>query len=575
MVNKPLILLLSVPTDPPTQASPFETKVRLILLTLILSLGTAPLPSIALRSMTSARQLLLLALVGGLTSCEIPSGSTPHGEPSTNRLALSASHLVAAGRHRRIVVNYDINAQQYQIFGIDPKNWIDFRFDYADQPGSQIDAMLFCLDGGNIVHYPSKVLPMTSSERALRWLNAGQDILKVAIAAAQERGIEAFYSHRMNGSDRLPNGQPAPIPLKEQHPEWLLDGVWWEPGFWNFAVPEVRAHKLAVLRELAENYELDGIDLDFCRTPPFLPIGHAWKHRDDLTELLRNVRRTFQEVAAKRGRPLLLSVRVTTSVAGCHYDGIDIETWIREDLVDLIIIGTHSIDVDLASFQRITAGTHVQLYPCMDDEAHAPDGYRRPGIEVERGIFTNWWQQGADGVATFNWANASVEACAAVGYPAGPPSHGQAYREIGDPETLRYKNKTFVVPRKFGGGWRIPWTIYANNNVESPLPALLPGGELPVVLAMNVGDDLNTDAHRVHAVELRVLLSDSTPEDDVEVKLNGLSLPQVRATPDGWCTFVAEPTDFALGRNLIHVRRPKSQRSVAVEKVEAHVQYAD
>ena len=487
---------------------------------------------------------------------------------------LSQRHLDALNRRRRVVVNYDIHIAQDQVFGMDVDKWVAFRFAYADQPGSQIDSMWFCLDGGNVVHYPSKILEMTESKRFKIWTDAGVDILNVAVKAAHKRGLEAFYSHRMNGSDRHPDGTPRRIPLKDAHPNWLLDGVWWEPGFWNYAVPEVRAHKLAVLRELAENYDLDGLDLDFARTPPFLPIGAQWEHRDFLTGFVRQVRAMTQEVAAKRGRPLLLSMRTAATPQGCHYDGIDIETWAREQLVDIIMLGTHSIEVDLAEFRRIIDGTNIKLYPCMDDAAHAPDGYRWPGIEVERGIFANWWHQGADGVATFNWANASNAACAAVGArQTGPETHGVAYLEIGSSSSLRHRDKTFVVPRRYGGGWNIPWLLYTNINFEAPLPKPLPGGETPVPLQIYVADDLARFADRIATLELRVLLTGAAKDDDVEVKLNGALLTNLRVSADGWRTFFPRPRQFVHGRNLLYLRVPRAKSMAMIEKLEVSVRY--
>jgi len=39
----------------------------------------------------------------------------------------------------------------------------------------------------------------------------------------------------------------------------------------NFAEPAVRAQKLALIRELRENYDLDGLELDFLRFEQLLP----------------------------------------------------------------------------------------------------------------------------------------------------------------------------------------------------------------------------------------------------------------------------------------------------------------
>ena len=196
---------------------------------------------------------------------------------------------------------------------------------------------------------------------------------------SHKRGIEAFYTHRLNGFDGEWSAdgkliRPIPLPMKDEHPDWLLEWTWGPGKLWNFATEGVREYKVAVLRELAENYDFDGIDINFARHPPSLPIGHQWEHRDAMTDFVRSVRLALQEVAQKRGRPVLLSVQLPSTVPGCHYDGYDVETWVQQNLVDIIVIGTHSFDVDLEGFRRITHGKDIKLYPCMDDAGHPPSG---------------------------------------------------------------------------------------------------------------------------------------------------------------------------------------------------------
>ena len=97
------------------------------------------------------------------------------------------------------------------------------------------------------------------------------------LEATHERGIEAFFSHRMNGGDNDPMYVPgvgtimdgvvqgggeigdAPsvnrVPLKEEHPDWLFHTSWSTNGWWNYAVEGVRDHLLTRLLEVAEGYD--------------------------------------------------------------------------------------------------------------------------------------------------------------------------------------------------------------------------------------------------------------------------------------------------------------------------------
>ncbi|MFN0051792.1 MAG: family 10 glycosylhydrolase [Planctomycetales bacterium] len=499
---------------------------------------------------------------------------------------LSAAHRAAVNRRRRIYVNndvgYDAVAMGPKLTPIKPEEWIASRFSAFDQPGSQVDCVGWCLDEGNIAAYPSQVIPELQYPTLLRWRSQGVDIAQRIVDESHRRNLEVFWEHRLNGADREADvTTPARHPLKDQHPEWLIEGGWWKPGLWNFAIPEVREYKLAVLREVAARYDLDGLNLDFGRHPPFLPTGRQWEQREALTDFVRQVRLMLLEVAERRGRPFLLSVRVADTVPGCHFDGLDVETWVRQRLVDMIIIGTRSIQVDLSGFKRITEGSHVKLYPCIDQH-HSPDGYHAVASpEFLRGVAANWWQQGADGIATFNFWNELPSAGKMIG-TTGPLRDGQsvhalAYKEIGDPKQLAAFDKWFVVSRRYGGGFYDRqgnrWDDYTNLNHQAPLPLTL--GADPTWVEVSVADKLAAQTNQVERIELRLQLSAATEPDKVAVKFNGIKL-QDPAIQDVWWTYSLTPRQTAQGRNLLTLDASKSgggEKPIALEKVEVHVKY--
>ena len=232
----------------------------------------------------------------------------------------------------------------------------------------------------------------------------------------------------------------------------------------------------------------------------------------------------LQGVAQKRGRPFLLSVRVADTVPGCHFDGFDIESWVEQNLVDMIIIGTRSVQVDLAGFKQVVRDRHVKLYPCIDQH-HSPDGYHAvPAPEFLRGVAANWWHQGADGIATFNFWNELPDAAKRIGSSGplanGQSVHAQAYREIGDPAQLASLDKWFVVARRFGGGFydRLGnrWNDFTNLNHLAPLPQVL--GADPAWVDLYVADDLHDRAAAIERLELRLLFSPQVDAQRVRVR---------------------------------------------------------
>jgi hypothetical protein len=475
------------------------------------------------------RDFLKSAVVGGggvLASSALAAGSRG------GTVQLSAKHRAAVDRRRRIVVQYDCHGQM----GVDFDRWIDYRFNYADQPGTQIDALWWDLGRlGNVV-YPSKLLnPFDNHEGFKRWSDQGIDLVGRLVEETKKRNLECFWHHRVSEVDLRQDGKGAawkdvPDPLKQAHPDWTLK-CWWPHGLWDFTVSEVRRLTVESLREVAERYDFDGIQLDFARHVPCLPLGHQWEFRRHVTDLVRSVRHMLLEIEHRRGRPFLLAAKVPRNLTGCRIDGFDVEAWASENLIDILTLGSRSMDVDIAAFRRITSGRNIKLQPCFDDH-HTTDGYRYAPIDVLRGVFGNWWQQGADSVCTFNWSNAPPDVQRQFGddYQPGPHSHQQACQEVGSVETLQFKDKVFPVERR--GGY--PWAEgYFNRNDDAPLPAKLARNGQPTEFRLRISDDVAACADRVKNVWLRVVLFGANDNEAVEASLNGVSLPLLARDP-GW-----------------------------------------
>ena len=552
--------------------------------------------------------LLILAVVG--------SGTAPglRAEAAAEPVRLSAEHIAAAGRDRRIIINFDTISGDRRFGGRDPAELVKWKFHVIDAADVQIDSVWWCWGEGNQSPWPSSIMPLYDSEGYRQWKEQGIDIAAIFAQESRKRGIESFYNYRINGSDN-DLGPFSKIPMKLKHPEWLIH-TWPGPvGLWNYAIPEVRRYKLSILREIAERFDYDGISLDFARVCPVLPPGKAWAHRDKMTDFLREFRSITQEVAHRRGRPLLVGARIPENLQGCHFDGLDIETWVREGLVDVLALGIRSFDVDIAAFRRITAGTHVKLYPSVDDH-HASDGYATPPIDIYRGVAANWWRQGADGIQTFNFNHAPDFPFREVW-----ETHLTAYREIGSPGTLHRKNKRFVVQRRGGGhgptvipnpqDWTTPRWMYFNTNMLAPLPAPLANdGKADTLLTVAVADDLGADRQHLERLRLRLLLSDPAAKEltkeerlpEVRVATIGhpegrlLNIPPARGienliearlnnavlgkpSPEGgWLVFDRLPPElFAVGPNLVGLRltvpRPKAAEPILIEKLEVEVRY--
>ncbi|MFA5205719.1 MAG: hypothetical protein WC708_15085 [Lentisphaeria bacterium] len=442
-----------------------------------------------------------------------------------NASELSPAHRAAVNRRRRILIQYDA-MDPNTLLGTDFAAWLKFRFHYLDDPGSQADSIIWDVGWGNCAVYPSRVLPPNPNRAFGRWWEAGIDFVGRLVDETHQRGLEAFWNHRISEVDIRPElglEMRERFSVKAEHPDWVLKTWWWQ-GLWNLASPGLRAYKVAILRELAEQYDFDGFQIDFSRHLPCLPVGRQWALRGHVTRFLRQVRRMLQDVAGRRGRPILLAAKVPETLDACRADGFDIAAWAGENLVDFLSLGSRTMAVDVAGYRRLVTGRNIKLYPCLDDH-HATDGYRFPPIEVFRGIFGNWLAQGADGVETFNWSSTDPATCRRLKVPAGPKSQRQAYRECGDLKTMAGKRKTFCVERR--GGY--PWGEGEfGQNKHSPLPALLANDGREALFTVYCHDVPGRRRCKTANVLLRLVLFGALRTDDIAAELNGHPLVVAR-----------------------------------------------
>jgi hypothetical protein len=521
---------------------------------------------------------------------------------------LPADHRDAMQRRkRRIVVQYDANDPMWSYWKLHRnaaakfERFRDVVFSQMDAPGSQIDAIWWDIGGSPLgCSYPSKIEPPVDHPLLKQWLSEGIDWVEQLVNETRRRKLEVFWNHRISEVECLPEGglSKQPHPLKVAHPDWAVAASWWPQGMWNLAAPGLREHKVAILRELVTRYDLDGIQIDFSRHIPCLSVGHQWELREHVTQFMRMVRLMLLEVAQQRGRPFLLAAKVPQTLEGCHADGFDVKAWANQHLVDVLTLGSRSMDVDVEGI-RAAVGNEVQLQPCFDDH-HTTDGYRYGSLEFLRGVFANHFQRGADSVATFNWSVGTPEVCRLVGSDVGPPSHQAAYQEVGDPKAMAGKDKIFAVERR--GGY--PWADgFFNRNDTAPLPKQLDGDVAKFTLHIS---DAPPATDVMARLTLRCVLFQADEADAFEIRFNGTLLPittrdaewkdaqifspKPQRTSGGKGDYKINPQQrllrldclvpheaWKLGKNevafLTASRASTTQSAVQIEKVEAHVKY--
>jgi hypothetical protein len=256
--------------------------------------------------------------------------------------------------------------------------------------------------------------------------------------------LEIFVTYRMNEAHTTHIPESAfNTKFWRDHPQWRVGTGSYHQSALNYAIPEVRKHMLARLQEICDRYgdRLDGVELDWLRFPVYFKIigGGPWPyHEVDLknipvmTQFMRDVRAITNECGRKRGRPLLLAVRVPPTLALSRLMCLDPATWAKEGLIDFLTVSRFLVDgprepdeLDIAAYRA--AIPELPIYGAIQvsgaGQRHTAADYRRIAREL--------WAKKFDGIYLFNFFT-TREAGA-----GGKEPTFLLMNELGDPKTIR------------------------------------------------------------------------------------------------------------------------------------------
>jgi len=351
----------------------------------------------------------------------------------------------AAFRKRRIIMNNDGNDCWNPRPG-EPKTPESFLSKRTTPLlGSQVDAIFYCTGVFNsYTHQGQETELRTLADRGITdWahelIGQGRDSLRIMVDFGHEHGIEVFWSMRMN--DTHDSADPAlHCRWKKDHPDLLMGkstdrfpygGRRWSAV--NYELAPVREKVFRILQDVATRYDVDGLELDFFRHPVYFrpqltgePVTQA--QCDLMTDLIRRVRQMADAQAEKRGRPMLIAVRVPDSLGFARAIGLDLQRWLEEGLIDIVVGSGYFHLEPWENLVALGKRYEVPVYACLSGSrvvsSDKPES--RGDIALWRGEAMRAWEAGVNGIYTFNRFN-----------PRDP-----IFRELGSPEKwqlLRYE----------------------------------------------------------------------------------------------------------------------------------------
>jgi hypothetical protein len=181
----------------------------------------------------------------------------------------------------------------------------------------------------------------TWCENARLLSERGLDPYAIWIARSREKGISPWLTMRMNDIHNVDDVDCyIHNSFWREHPDyWRVPGSTsgWTDRAFDYAIPEVRDHHMAFVRELLERYDPDGLELDWMRFGYHFKPGHEAEGSEILTQFMKDVRALTKEWAVKRGHAILLGARVPTHPDAAKGLGMDGVRWVREGLVDMLV----------------------------------------------------------------------------------------------------------------------------------------------------------------------------------------------------------------------------------------------
>ena len=277
-----------------------------------------------------------------------------------------------------------------------------------------------------------------SSRRAVKSLRGyrskGIDLVKERVDFLHSLDIEVFLGFRMGTTSDHPPGHARSVPMWKEHPEWRCrdrDGN--SIIRLSMAYPEVREFYVKLFLELT-SYGIEGVQLIYTRRPPFVlfedPVIEDFRNEygvdprelpEDselggefmteggfftsdprlekhwagyVTAFMRELRQALDERRRPDGGRIQVAANVLYNGAYNRAGGLDLETWVAEGLVDILVPPTQAYDyaeerhipvIDYEYFNKLTAGSACVFYPDLFPRQMCAGEYVRQAREAYEG----------------------------------------------------------------------------------------------------------------------------------------------------------------------------------------------
>ncbi|MBK36811.1 MAG: hypothetical protein CME26_14950 [Gemmatimonadetes bacterium] len=443
------------------------------------------------------------------------------------------------------------DAHHYHAKRLDPPLSLHkLRWPVDELLGTGVDMLAFGLGYGDVYFHDSKVGRVVDQKKEV-WTNLpdwrimrmakdaremGTDQLKEVVNWGREMGLSVIPSLKIQSCDK-PDSDRAGILKWDRHEEVCLGEIdEWHPRYefcYDYAHPAVREAKLAVIGEVLEDYQADGIELDFMFVPRFFKKDEQEANAPIMDGFVSEVRKIADEVGKAQSREVTVAVRVFDQERYNLRHGLDVRAWLKQKSVDIVVgqiteflFDTGVVDVQWLGDAANEADAAAYVRPSRRDRVY-DERTARPSIEMYRALTQTIRDQGCAGLYLGN-----------LPWPFGQREY-QILREVAYPEAHTRSDKIYLLqPREpglvfeelldYASGYPVLPRQPEDEVTDGPprqLPVPLEEGKTASI-GIVVSDDLDSARQdgEMRKPELTIRFNSFCIDDKIEIRFNDRAL---------------------------------------------------
>ena len=294
----------------------------------------------------------------------------------------------------------------------------------------------------------------------------GGDIVQAFISRCRTKGLSPFISYRLNDGHMLEQAtwdtDDVTDGASNNLTEFYVDNPGYrigsDPNDWNervhdWSITAVRNYKLAFIEELCENYDFDGLELDFMRHSSLFPQSTTTSSQraSIITSVIETVRGYLDDNTGPNDYKYLC-VRIPGYTEAYDALGIDLEDMVDAG-VDMVNLSSHLFADQQCEVQEVVDAipdTPVYLemtgMPIKGDSvpgAYDSYSFRRTTLEQFYTTANLAYAQGAAGVSMFNFQYYRDHGTSLAGPFCEPPF--EVFEHLDDQDWLSQQDHYYFV----------------------------------------------------------------------------------------------------------------------------------